>query len=234
MRFDTMRENNPEYTDYQVSRSHAWMHGQQTMAVIDLYQYGTFEKYFESIKKVSDSHPSAYRKANRLGFTAHQFVHANFVPDIVEINFSKPVRCGREMAPSYRRTVEDFGGFPRGRKQPTPVTTPYNNSYLWGCFSPCEDYTQGDIIMNEKLVAYISYVVIGELGVFSMILGHGDYLRFGVVPFLALKIIKWTYRWLPKTQYVMYGQWGSGGERLDQWKRHMLFSPTKITVVENG
>lgn len=196
-------------------------------AAIDLRGFH-YEEYMRRIRQI---HKGAAlrqsRKADRQGYVCKQFVWKNFLPDIVEINTSKEVRSGGVMRRPYRRTVEQLGGLPRKYVPLKDPACPVHCTYCWGVFERRPGYRQGDVSTDEKLLAYIKVKRQGSLGIYTSILGHGDYLQFGIMYRLHYAVMQWLAENLDGRlrglRYLMYGALESGNTGLQQWKRRGLF-----------
>lgn len=205
-------------------------------AVIDLRGFD-FDQY---MSRVSEIHKGAARrqarKADRQGYACKQFVWNNFLPDIVEINTSMEVRSGGVMRRPYRRTVEQLGGLPRKSVPLRDPACPVHCTYGWGIFEPRPGYHQGDVNTDEKLLAYIKVKRQGSLGIYTSILGHGDYLKFGIMYRLHYAIMEWIGENLDDRlrglDSLMYGAPESGGSGLSMWKKRCLFQGAYLVLAE--
>jgi hypothetical protein len=117
------------------------------------------------------------RKADNEGFVCKPFTHRMFIPDIVSINQSKEIRSDGPMSAFYRRSVERMGGAPVKMIPFKLPDCPVHYSMLWGIFSPESGYKQGDVVTNERLLAYTDLRYTENFSMYSLILGHGDYLK---------------------------------------------------------
>ena len=209
-------------------------------AYLDLNQWATYQDYIHACKKKHKG--SALRhasKAAREGFLAKIFSWPMHIPDVVEINHSKEIRCGKPMREGYLRSVEEMGGYPEKRTVYQNPPCRLHHVVPWGVFKREKGYKQGEIQTNEKLLAYIKFLRLGEMVLYTMILGHGDYLKYGIMYFLHFNIMRWVY--LTKGQekylthgirYIMYAQYFSGNQGLRQWKHKTLFEPARLIVYD--
>jgi hypothetical protein len=210
--------------------------GQIVDAVIDLRGL-TWEAYVAWLKQrykgnvVRDA-----RKADRAGFVCKPFVRANHVPDVVEINHSKAERCGRPMRQDYLKSVASMGGAPKHRVGLKPPDCPLHYDMWWGVFAPQPGYTQGDITTNERLIAYINLRRIGAMALYSLILGHGDFLEHGIMYRLHFEIMQWILgRDEPASRgldFLMYAGFNQGGDGLRLWKKKTAFEPAHLVVID--
>lgn len=204
-------------------------------AAVDLNRFQDMESYLGAMRKV---HKGAAlrqsRKADKEGFHCKQFAWKNHIPDVVDINTSMDVRSGGVMKEAYNRGVEEMGGAPtREHKIDEPVC-PAHHTYCWGVFKPEEGYKQGEIVTNEKLIAYIKFKRNGNFALYTSILGHGDFLQFGIMHRLHLTIMEWIFtnpnNYMTGLEYVAYGAIDSGTEGLQQWKKRALFEGGKMIL----
>ncbi|SFH81227.1 hypothetical protein SAMN05192551_103133 [Tindallia magadiensis] len=200
--------------------------GQLESAVIDLKDYN-YEDYYAKAKKIHKGNALRdAKKADKAGYYCKQFAWKNHIPDIVEINQSKEVRSGGVMRDAYNRSVDEMGGDPEKYRQVKEPDCNLHTTYNWGIFERIPGYMQGNIETNEKLLAYVKFKRNGNLATYTSILGHGDYLKEGIMYNLHLSIMQWVQELtLEKDplEYILYGAIDSGNEGLQQWKKRMLF-----------
>lgn len=209
---------------------------QIVVAAIDLRDL-SYEDYIASVKKrykgnvVRDA-----RKSDKAGFICRPFPRALFLPDIVEINHSKDERCGKPMREAYLKSLEEMGGPPRKHVELESPDCPVHYDRWWGIFAPEEGYQQGEVTTNEKLLAYIDFRRLGDLAIYSLILGHGDYLKHGVMYRLHFAIMEWLCaRESDLTRGVtalMYAGFYQGGHGLQLWKKKTCFEPVMLQLDE--
>lgn len=192
-----------------------------------------FERYRAQVK--SHSKGAVLRqagKAERLGYYCRQFPRALFVPDIVAVNHSKPVRSGGRMKSAYLRGVEEMGGAPQGVPRLEAPDCALHYDCWWGVFRHAEGHAQGSVRTDEQLLGYIDLRRVGDYALYSLILGHGDHLHEGIMHALHLEIVRWLLdpanpcgRGLHALVYAGYYQ---GGDGLRQWKRKFEFRPAYL------
>ncbi len=197
----------------------------------------SYEDYIAQVKKrykgnvVRDA-----RRSDKAGFTCRPFVRANHLPDLVEINHSKDERCGKPMRGEYLKTLESMGGPPKKLEPLTDPACPLHYDRWWGVFKPEPGHRQGELVTNERLIAYIDFRRIGELAIYSLILGHGDYLREGIMYRLHFAIMEWVLKrdsdLTRGIQQLMYAGFYQGGEGLQLWKKKTCFEPCHLVVKE--
>lgn len=194
-----------------------------------------FEEYVTRAKKLhKGSGVRNAKKAERQGFVCKPFFHDLFIPDIVAINHSKKERCGRQMSEPYRRSVEEMGGSPTRYQEVRPPDCPVHYDYWWGVFASEPGYQQGEVTTDERLVAYIRLRRNGNYALYGQILGHGDYLKYGIMFFLHFSIVRWILaRKDPCTvglENLIYAGFYQGKEGLQLWKKKMLFEPAYLIL----
>jgi len=173
-------------------------------------------------------------KAKRCGYFCDLFLRENYIPDIFEINHSKPIRQGRPMAGGYTHDIEKLGGEPHEYKKIFPINLWNPNDWCcWiGVFIPEKSHQQGKIITDKRLCGYINFYRSGELGVFNQILGHGSHLKNGIMYFLyeyiISRIVVAPIPIFKNIRYIYYGPHTSGTKGLHLWKKRTLFKPCYI------
>lgn len=195
--------------------------------------------YHEYISKVKKIHKGASfrqsKKADKQGYYCKQFAWGNHIPDIVEINQSKETRSGGKMRAAYQRSVEELGGPPKKEKKVASPKCPLHTTFCWGIFEHRDGYSQGDIVTNEKLLAYIKLKRIGNYSVYTSILGHGDYLCYGIMYRLHYAIMEWIgekkNELLSGLDFLLYGAFDSGNEGLQQWKKRAVFEKAYLVLA---
>ena len=117
------------------------------------------------------------RKTAKKGYYCEQITIQEHLQDMYEINMSKTIRQGKPMHEEwYRYSVEELR---RSFGSPSVSSCPYHHYQWFGVFTK-----------EKKMVGYIKFNRVGQLGVYGMILGHGDYLKDGIIYFLHFYIQK--------------------------------------------
>jgi len=163
----------------------------------------------ESRAAWEDGHRTARKRAwrsERLGYRFTEIDRSLYSDDIYVINTSLAIRQGRPMSAGYlehhqQGTLPDY---------------------------PCERHairTYGVLAPDQHLVAYMTLYRINELGLVSMILGHGGHLRSDIMYLLFAGMIEhqahlggWLY----------YNLWDSGRDGLRYYKEKVGFGPGDI------
>lgn len=203
-------------------------------AIIPLCNFD-YEHYIQTVKKIHKGNAFRdSRKSDKQGYICKQFFWKNYIPDIVEINTSKETRSGGKMRAAYNRSVEDFGGPPEKYNKVKTPDCHLHCLHNWGIFEPRIGYKQGNIITDEKLLAYIRFKRIGNYAVYTSILGHGDYLRHGIMYRLHYAVMEWIDRnkdgLLNGLDFLLYGAIDSGNNGLKQWKKRGLFEGAYLSL----
>ncbi len=206
-----------------------------TPSLLPMAEAWDFAAWEKAIKPLSGGNRlREKRKAIELGYTARLFEYAQYVPDMHEVNHSKDTRSGGAMRGSYQRSVEEMGGAPT---KPHPLrlpACPHHWGLMFGVFRPAPGRKQGNVVVDDQLVGYISLRRVGEVVLYSQILGHGDYLHDFVLVLLHHEVIRWLSSeregLAQGLEFVMYGGAESGGESLLQWKRRAGFRSMRVAA----
>ncbi|MFI7546055.1 hypothetical protein [Actinoplanes sp. NPDC049599] len=206
------------------------------LPVEEVLDYASWEQHIKSFGKGSRLRQK--RKAERLGYVVHEFAWAQHVPDIYDINTSKEVRSGGPMRASFRRTIEEMGGAPKAPSAPIAPACVHHWDLRFGAFLPEPGHRQGDVVTDERLVAYVALSRRGDVALYSMILGHGDHLANGVLVLLHHEIVRWVGENqegpTADLRFLMYGGRENGGASLLQWKRQAGFRPYHVVAVDKS
>lgn len=138
------------------------------------------------------------------------------------------------MRPAYLKSVEEMGGAPTRRYDVSPPVCVNHWSQGFGVFQHEPGYMQGNQLVNERLIGYVTMGRNGDILLYSVIFGHGDHLDMGVMYLLHFDIVKWVSENLAGQtkglKYIMYGGVQNGGAGLWQWKRTVGFKPIQLSV----
>lgn len=196
---------------------------------------GTFPDYIAACRKAYKGNSvREYIHCLKEGFWSGLFDYHSFVPDIVEINHSKPVRGGRPMIGHYRDGVEMKGGYPKEYREPEHPKCPEHWTLWFGVFQPQDGYRQGNVTTHKKLVAYTQLKRIGDTLWYNMIIGHGSYLKSGIMYLLHFGTVMNATD--PQVDFwdgingLIYANYdGDRGKVL--WKKKLLFVPRYLDAV---
>ena len=121
---------------------------------------------------------------------------------------------------------------PFGPDQPCPVH--YVRSFGAFTRSDANGGSETSETQPERLIAYIRLKRHGDLGSYSQILGHGEFLGAGVMYYLHLELINALSQesaWKTQPKVLLYNKWMSGGQGLQHWKKRAGFSPTRLRLT---
>ncbi len=164
-------------------------------------------------------------KADKKGLFCEWFNYFNHIDEIVDINRSKNVRGGKKLSNFYVATRSDFG--PELKKQ-VPIEKnlcDYHQIMYWGVFEPEATTNPTTNIRNKKLVGYIRAFRLNDFVWYNMIIGHGSYLKFGVMHKMHTDLLKHYFKSPNPPKYIAYGP---ANIETNQWKRKALFENSKV------
>ena len=144
------------------------------------------------------------KKALKEGYMFEPIDRDRYLDDIFAINTSMAERQGKEMTERYRSRPDPYGPLPQ-----------------YGC--PRHQLRTYGVLKDGHLVAYTWLYQMGEICLFSTILGHGDHLNAGVMYLLVAESIR-DIMSLAGTKYAMYNMHQSGTEGLRFFKEQMGFA----------
>lgn len=159
---------------------------------------------------LNDKARNMIRKSHR-HFEYFTFNHNSYLVDMFEINTSKSVRQGQRMTSSYL-------------ERPKPIVI--GNTL---CHTVHDEWWLGAFdIKTHKLRAYSHLVLVGDLAIINRIIGHGDYLTFGVmnglIHSMVTRLLKDT-----KVKWVNYLDLINCSDGLKHFKKSVGFSTHKVT-----
>ena len=149
------------------------------------------------------------RGAGRAGYRFAHIAREDYLDDIYAINTSMPERQGRPMAEAYlhrpapQRPLPDF---------------------------PCAHHALRGygVLRDGHLYAYAWVYVIGEMCLFSTILGHGEHMKAGIMSLLIVEAVR-DLMTTADLRFAMYNLHASGGDGLRFFKEQMGFQPYRVT-----
>jgi len=201
----------------------------EASAIINLRRWENYQEYFDYVKKSNyKSCIYPYNRSKKKYFYSKRFAFKNFVPDVVGVNQSMSIRQGKEMGDNYFLSIDELGGAPKKEHSLEEIKNNKRYRIFYGVFQKIEGHVQGDITTNEQLVGYITLIREGNMIVYNRIIGHGDYLKEGIMYNLHFSIMEWLYSNNELTEgvdMVMYAGYTSGSEGLRNWKKRLAFEP---------
>jgi hypothetical protein len=162
----------------------------------------TFEEYWNGAAGYGTRRK--VRKAEKEGYTFGLIDRDAYLDDLFAINTSLPERQGRAMKEPYRARPGPFGPLPE-------FTCARHQIRTYG------------VLKDGHLVAYTWLYQVGEMCLFSTILGHGDHLNNGVMYLQIAKTLEDIIA-VAGTRYAMYNMHQSGSEGLRFFKEQMGFA----------
>lgn len=184
-------------------------------AILDLTRFTASDEVAASAARAHEkSIGYPLRRARREGYTVREFGGTFRNPEIEAVNTSKTVRQGRAMAADYGRKLV---ATPGDNDAPRPRKCAQHYRTMYGTFSK-----------DDVLVAYISFIRSGPLGILSRILAHADFWRDGTMHACVGHTL--TAAHADGVDYVLYGAWGDGQGGLKDFKRRWGFEPMRMTM----
>lgn len=162
------------------------------------------------IKAIESSARRNYKKAVRNGYEFRRINFNDHIDDVWDIRRSAKVRQGT-MSESFINN------------RPKSVNVPTSNK-------PTHDYPYFGIFnQDNKLVAYASGIVAGELMEVEHIYGHSDFQTDGVVPMLYISVAGYVMEHFPSVKYYCYGTFFGASPTLQRFKKKFKFLPHKVS-----
>lgn len=209
-----------------------------TPMVIDLDRLGDFAAFERVLKERSSRTLSKIRRAQRMGYSARQFMLASHVDDLHAIKTSMAFRAAGPVIDRWLLKPHHVG---RPATETLPVAAPccpVHWTIWWGIFAPEPGHKQGEVETAERLVAYVKMMRLGDVVHYTEIMGHSDRLADGVMMLLHHQIVRWLID-APEpaardAHILLYGAAEHGGDGLLTWKKRAGFRPAKLRVAPAG
>lgn len=195
-------------------------HGKFTAPHPRLTGYGTYEpgasilileSYESWWEEVGYYTRRKVRRALRSGYVFEEIDRRNYLDDIYAINTSMQERQGRPMTGAYLERPKPYPPLPT-------FECPRHQLKTYG------------VLKDSTLVAYTWVYQIGEMCLFSTILGHGAHLNEGIMFLLIAESLR-RLTAEAGTRYAMYNMHWSGTEGLRFFKERMGFAPYRVHWV---
>lgn len=184
-------------------------HGQPAMLRIP-------ESIAAYLASIGDKSRNMIRKAERAGYVYREANPDHYLDDILAIRTSDPIRQGKAI-PEYFKTrpasVYD---------QPFNSACPYHGETFYGIFK------------DERLVAYATIYLYGELGQVNHILGHKEHLSEGVMNLLVYAMVDSIIAqrpWIKAINYLYRDNDVKSGVGL--FKKSIGFHPENLVVTQD-
>jgi hypothetical protein len=202
---------------------------QHLVAYLPLKDYD-YDGYVAFVRKHGNANAvREARKAAEAGFIVAPFPRYLYIPDIHAINTSTAERGGKPMAANYAKSIEEMGGAPKRDIPLKPPECLKHNQTYFGVFEPIEGYKQGEVTTNRRLVAYVSVNKYGNCAIYTLFLGHHDFLKRHVMNLLHFETVRALrdparadFRDL---DYLMYHRYHNQNPGLTFWKKKAGFMP---------
>jgi hypothetical protein len=206
-----------------------------TPVLIDLEDLTDFDKWESQLQKKFKKRYLFNRSVSN-GYVTHQLNYDMHIPDVYDINHSAKTRSGGEMRGDYLNDIAQMGGAPKKFKAISFPRCPLHWSMSYGIFEKISGHMQGDVKLDERLLGYITLRRMGDLLMYTKIMGHNDFLDDGIMYHLHYDVLKWILDegndLTRDTKYLMYGGIGNGSENLWQWKRMVGFQPYNVLIFD--
>lgn len=178
----------------------------------------------DSLQAWRDKHRTARKRADRasrLGYQFDEIDRSQFNDDLHEINTSLPERQGRPMTDGYTRR-HNHGALPH-------YPCDRHRVHTYGVLQNPTSAPRRTVGSNDSiLAAYLTLYRCGELGLVSMILGHGDHLRNDIMYLLMAGVIADQAH---HGGYLFYNRHDSGTPGLAFYKERVGFHATDIEWI---
>ena len=121
------------------------------------------------LKEIGPKSRNMNKKAEKNSISCKVFDWNEYLDSVYEVNTSSLVRQGREMDVTYK-------------SYPKEVIYPNENNY---------SIVHIGAFLKEKLVGYIELYIYGNFAMTNRILGHKEYLKFGVMNLMVKKCVEY-------------------------------------------
>ena len=207
-----------------------------TPMTIPIAAVGDMAAFDALLKRRSSRTLSKIRKAERLGYRARQFMLASHVTDMHAIRTSMPFRAA---GPVFDRWFLKPEHIATPATEPLGIAAPccpVHWTIWWGVFAPEPGHRQNGVQVDERLVAYVKVMRIGDVVHYTEIMGHRDQLADGVMLLLHREIARWLIE-APEPAakgagVLLYGAAEHGGAGLLTWKKRAGFVPGRLRLRE--
>jgi hypothetical protein len=213
--------------------------GIDAAGVFDLESYPNIEAIMDHVRGMTAKPGRVNReiaRARRLGYTARPFPFRLHVPDMVAIHHSKDTRDGRPIESAfYKRGIDELGGAPAGPVEMPAKDCAQHYTEYWGVFRPLPGHVQGAVITDEQLVGYVGLDRCGDSLWYSSFMGHGDFLRDGIMYLLHYALVaELLERRPPGLRYLVYYPYARRlKDQSTHWKQLTLFTPRYLRSVDD-
>lgn len=162
------------------------------------------------LKAVESSARRNFKKATRNGYTFRRINFNDHLDDVWDVRRSAKVRQG-DMPVAFINN------------RPGEINVPKSNSKT-------HDYPYFGIFNQEdKLVAYASCIVAGELIEVEHVYGHSEFQSDGIVPMLYISIGSFAVTEYPQVKYYSYDTYFGASPTMQRFKKKFKFLPHKVS-----
>lgn len=206
-----------------------------TLMAIKISDYKDYGDYISDIRRSS----FFLRKSNKSIKSGHyfqEFQYENFMPDILKIRHSSEPRASSLPEDPYLLTEEVLHKPPVTFKSIQQPLCHLHFEKWFGIFIKDTGRRQGEVVVNQKLIAYTRLRRIGNSIKYHELIGDVEHLGSGCMALLHLEVMKMLFLktdfYFTGVGYLTYNTLERGAEGLFFWKRKALFSPFKIQYVQ--
>lgn len=206
-----------------------------TPMLIDLADLSNVNAFDALLKQRSSRTLSKIRRAQRIGYRTRPFLLASHIADMHAIRTSMAFRAAGPVFDRWFLKPDHIG-----KAATVPLTVgspccPVHWTIWWGVFAPEPGHRQGDVEVNERLVAYVKIMRVGDVVHYTEIMGHRDRLADNVMMLLHRDIVRWLIE-QPEAaaraaRVLLYGAAEHGGVGLLTWKKRAGFRPARLRVA---
>lgn len=203
--------------------------------VIDLADYPDAKAFDATLKARSSRTLPKIRKAERAGYIARPFLIQNHVYDVHAIRTSMRMRSAGPVLDYWLLKPEHIAEPATELYRFGWPTCPMHWIIWWGVFLPEPGYKQGDVVVGERLVAFVKMWRMGDIGHYTEIMGHKDHLDQGVMHLLHRAItqaaIAGEAEAMRGMRVLLYGALEHGRLGLLTWKKRGGFRAARLVGV---
>ncbi len=193
-----------------------------TIHALRLADFPTMSDYEKTVgHNTRGKNLRAVKKARRAGFYCRLVDRGAYARDLLEIMRSKPVRSGG-FVPLPKVLDDSNDNIPH-----MPPVCSEHWIQTWGVFVEQDG--------REKLVGRTELIRAGNLVESVFFMGHGDFLKAGVMKLLHFEVLRWLLARedlsVQGVEYLCYGGVEVGLEGRFNWKRYLAFRPFALRLA---
>ncbi len=207
--------------------------GTRVNAILDLSEYLDLSAYLHAVHVKSKGNVTReVQRSTARGLVCRIFEPIDYVADIEAILQSEPERQAGALRPPYDRGVDTFLQYIEvNHPAVIPLCLRHHNTWH-GIFELRES--------GDRLLGFIMVERHGEFGHYRHIMGHGQWLKEGIMFHLHFAVVEWIYACQPGLSLVSYAQWTDLPDAIDtrpgltRWKKKTLFKPIRLIETLQG